>query len=97
MSKSENYKPLKAAIDKLLEVYKIDKKFHEIEVKKAYKSLMGNMISAKTEDLWLKKGVLHIRLNSSVLRQELSMNKTKIADMINDKIGEQLIKDVVIK
>lgn len=97
MSRSKNDKPLKEVIEKFLELYKMDKKFEEIDVVNAYNVLMGNMITSKTEQIWFRKGVLHIKLNSAVLRQELSMNKSKISSLINEKLGSEVISSVIIK
>lgn len=94
---SDSEKPLKEVIDRFLSLYKYDKKFEEIDVVDAYKELMGKMIVSKTESIWYKKGTLQIRLTSAILRQELSMNKSKIAIMINEKLGLDVIKKVIVK
>lgn len=90
-------KPLKEVIDKFLEVYKMDKKFKEIDVVNAYKELMGNTIVSKTSYLRFQNGRLDIKLTSSVLRQELSMNKSKISSLINEKLGGEVVEKVIIK
>lgn len=98
MSKKPSHnKPLKEVIDQFLEMNGMDKKFEEIDIQNIYKELMGKMITSKTESLWFKNGVLYIKLSSSVLRQELSMNKGKIAELINQKLGKEVIKEVSIK
>lgn len=94
---SDSEKPLKAVIERFLELYKFDKKFEEIDVVNAYKEAMGKMIVSKTDSIWYKKGTLQIRLTSAVLKQELSMNKSKIASIINEKIGKEVITSVIIK
>jgi 2-phosphoglycerate kinase len=71
--------------------------FDELEIEQTYKELMGKMIVSKTETIWFSKGVLHLRLTSAALKQELSMNKSKIAELINEKLGKELIREVVIK
>ena len=90
-------KPLKEVIEKFLSLYKMDKKFEEIDVLNAYKELMGNMINSKTEFIRFRKGKLDIKLSSAVLKQELSMNKSKIVSLINDKLGSKIVEQVVIK
>lgn len=94
---SDQEKPLKEVIEKFLSLYKMDKKFEEIDVLNAYKDLMGNMINSKTEFIRFRKGKLDIKLSSSVLRQEMSMNKSKIASIINEKLGSEVVEQVVIK
>lgn len=97
MNKKSSDKPLKEVIDQFLEMYGMDKKFEEIDIQNTYNDLMGKMITSKTESLYFRNGTLYIKLSSAVLRQELSMNKSKIVDLINDKIGKPLIQEVSIK
>jgi hypothetical protein len=97
LSKKEQHKPLKAVIDKFLQVYEMDASMLAVEIEQTYNELMGKMIVSKTESLWFKNGELHLRLTSSVLRQELSMNKSKISQLINEKIGREVIKEVFIR
>lgn len=97
MSKKVSDKPLKEAIDRFLELYGMDVKFQEIEVVNTYNKLMGQMIVSKTEKIWFKNGTLNLRLNSSVLKQELNYNKSKIAELINEDLGKELIQEVVIR
>ncbi|MFP5470991.1 MAG: DUF721 domain-containing protein [Bacteroidia bacterium] len=97
MNKKVSDKPLKEAIDRFLELYGMDVKFQEIEVINTYNKLMGQMIVSKTEKIWFKNGTLNLRLNSSVLKQELNYNKSKIAELINEDLGKELIQEVVIR
>jgi len=56
---------------------------------------MGNAISKYTEDLYFKDRRLYVKLTNAVIREELSMGKTKFIQMINKELGEDLVLDVV--
>ena len=58
---------------------------------------MGSAIAKRTEDLFINKRVLHIRLNSSVLREELFIAKEKIKQMLNEEAGETVIDEIFFK
>ena len=42
------------------------------------------------------EGILHVKLKSSVLREELTYEKLKIIKLINAELGKEYIKDLVI-
>ena len=89
--------PLKEAIDKLLKVYKIDHKMDEINLQKEWKELMGNPIANKTKSLELRKRVLVIEIESSVLRHELSFAKEKLKESLNRKLKKRVIDEILFR
>jgi len=72
------------------------KGIQKISVKENWDSLMGNGVMSYTEKVELRKGTLFVKLSSSVLREELSYGKDKIKDMMNDAIGGEEIKKVIL-
>lgn len=56
---------------------------------------MGIGISNNTSEVNLKGNVLYVWLTSSSLRQELSYGKAKIVQLINEKMGEEVVKKIV--
>ena len=56
--------------------------------------VVGDAVSAVTEATSVEKGVLIIKTNSPVWRQELHMQKKEIVDKINKKIGSKAIKEI---
>ncbi len=96
MSK-HNEHSLKEVIDKLLKVYKLDGKLAERRLISSWESVMGEMISKHTKDLYIKNQQLFVTLDSSALRNELSLAKTKIIKMLNDSTGQKVINEVIFK
>jgi hypothetical protein len=66
-------------------------------VRDAWKKLMGNGVNNYTSAVELKHGTLFISLTSSVLREELSHGKSKILSMINEELGRDLVKKIVLR
>lgn len=95
--RDSNEETMKQAIDRLLKAYKLDRKMDEVEVLNSWETMMGPMIAKHTREIFISDRILHIRLNSSVLREELSYAKTKIKDMMNEKAGREIIDDVILK
>ena len=56
---------------------------------------MGKPIAKRTEKLYVKDKVLFVKLNSAPLRQELTMKKSKVLEIIHDNFDKELVVDVL--
>ncbi len=97
MKRNTNTQTLKQAIDRLLKAYGLGDKMAEYDIIDTWEEMMGKTISKRTKNIYFKNSVLYIELESSTLRNEMLMAKTKIMEMINEKAGRELVKDVVLK
>jgi len=95
--RDSNTSSLEDAIQRLLKVYKLSDKMVELDVVEAWAVVMGPVIAGKTEEVRVIKKVIHVRLNSSTLREELSYGKSQIVENINSHLGIDYLKDVVLK
>jgi hypothetical protein len=84
-------------LKQIIQVNKLQPGMDQIDVKEAWKSLMGNGVNSYTQDVVLKGNTLYVALTSSVLREELSHGKSKIIAMINEELQREVIKDVVLR
>lgn len=75
----------------------LQKGIDKVEVKEVWYKLMGNGVANYTTEVELRKETLYVKLSSSVLREELMMGKDKIINMINEEIGKQVIKSLVLR
>ncbi|WP_299624340.1 DUF721 domain-containing protein [uncultured Tenacibaculum sp.] len=75
---------------------KLEKGFQKIKIEEAWEKLMGPGVHSYTSEVKLQNGTLIVRLNSSVLREELSYGKEKIVRMINDEMGEETVKKLML-
>jgi hypothetical protein len=87
-------------LSEVLKIFKDKKKLNDglnqIEVKRAWAEQMGPAIEKHTLKTHLKKDTLFVRLDSAVLREELSYGKTKIINNLNESLGQELIKKIVL-
>lgn len=84
-------------LKEIIEANKLDKGLNQISAADAWKNLMGNGVNNYTRNVLLKGSTLYVELTSSVLREELSYGKDKIIKMINEELGREVVKDVVLK
>ena len=57
---------------------------------------MGKNIQKYTYKVVYKKGILYVKLKSSVLKEELIFEKIKVINLLNKELGKEYIKDIVI-
>ena len=81
----------------LLKELHIDSKLKEVSVINAWPEVLGEKISRSTTKMFVKNRVLFVYLKSPVISHELMMLKSGIIKALNDKAGEQVIDDLVIK
>lgn len=77
---------MKDLIPKMLEENRLKKGMDQILVKETWQDVMGPGIANYTQEVSLKNGVLHVRLSSSALREELEYGKEKILRMIGESL-----------
>jgi predicted nucleic acid-binding Zn ribbon protein len=66
-------------------------------VKEVWQAQMGPAINKYTTSIQLNNDTLYIELSSSVLREELSYGKEKIIKMMNEELGKDLVKKLVLR
>lgn len=92
--KETKEKDMGSLVDKLMKSLGLQDKMKEIEVIEAWPELMGNGVAHRTEKLYIRNKILHIKLNSSVMRDELQYGRTIIIDRVNKFAGFGIIHDV---
>jgi hypothetical protein len=98
MSNKHEIITLGQAISEFLDKFKLSDKVSESKVIASWPQVMGNNVAKLTHSLYFKgKGVLIVHLNSSVLRSELLMHRSRIVKNLNDHLGYEAVKEVVLK
>jgi hypothetical protein len=69
----------------------------KVDVRDAWTKLMGNGVNNYTTAIELKNETLYVKLSSSVLREELSYGTEKIIAMLNESLGKELVKKLVLR
>ncbi|WP_299214490.1 DUF721 domain-containing protein [uncultured Aquimarina sp.] len=76
---------------------KLQKGLDKVEVRDVWEQIMGPAINKYTRNIKLDRETLYIELTSSVLREELSYGKEKIIANLNESLGRELIKKLVLR
>jgi len=95
--KRQNDQPIKQAIQQMLERYKLNEKINEVKLVNNWEKLMGKTIAKYTQEIYVNKRKLFIRVLSAPLKQELAYSRDKIIELVNSEIGEGYIDEVIIR
>ena len=95
--KKHNDHSLKEVLQALAAQRQLRGKLKLTQLRTAWPRLMGPTISGYTTDLKLRQQTLYISLNSAPLRQELNLGREKILRLLNEELGEEFLREVVIR
>ena len=90
-----NDKSLKEAIEQMLQVYKIKRRFDETGIIAAWPKLVGKSMANRTKEIFIRDKKLFLRIESSVIKNELMLMRTQIIAKINDKAKEALVEEII--
>lgn len=85
------------ALQEFIKVNKLEKGIDKVDTQEAWKKLMGNGVNKYTTAVELRGSILYVSLSSSVLREELSHGNSKIIAMLNEELGKELIKKLILR
>ncbi|WP_026462338.1 DUF721 domain-containing protein [Adhaeribacter aquaticus] len=94
-TRKADIQPVKESIQDLLRVYRLQGKITQTQVIQGWEGIMGRGIALKTKELYFKDQKLFVTLTSAPLKHELNMSKSKVIDLINQKVGQDYIKEIV--
>jgi len=85
------------ALQEFIKANKLEKGMDKVNAQEAWANLMGNGVNNYTTAVELRHETLFVSLSSSVLREELSLGKSKIITMLNEELGKDLVKKLVLR
>lgn len=62
-----------------------------------WRTIVGDHAAELTTELRLERHILHVRIRSSVLRQELFFQRDALRDEINRRSGVRLVNAVIVR
>jgi len=90
-----NDKTMKEAIEQMLNVYKIKRRFDETAVISAWPDIVGKPVANRTSELFINNKRLFLRIESSVVKNELLMMRSQIIEKINTEAGGTLVEEII--
>ncbi|TCN66792.1 DUF721 domain-containing protein [Acetobacteroides hydrogenigenes] len=86
--------------DILKSIFK-DKKFEEgllsAQIKREWPEIVGVKVASATGGMWVKERVLFVEVKSSIIRSELKLISNELVKVINRRMGEDAITDLIVR
>ena len=95
--KKDNDHTLKEVIQELLQAYRWDEKLDVVKLKKSWDTIVGKIIANHTTHIDVRNHILYVKLDSSVIRSELMLARSKIVEAINKEMGYKMVKELVLR
>ena len=91
MSEEENKHSLGDALRSFIRKNRLQEGLDQVRAREAWAKVMGPGIMNYTRKVTLSGDTLVVYLDSSVVREELSLGSTQILGMLNEELGSDLI------
>ena len=95
--KRNNTEQIGDAIRKFLRQSGLESPLNEFRLVDAWRDVVGPTISKYTLNLYIRNQTLFVHLSSSVLRQELQMQREMLVNHLNQQVGASVIVDIVFR
>lgn len=70
---------------------------NEYRLVQAWSQVLGPAVRSYTKELFIRNQILYVKVTSSVLRQELLMNRKSLVHRLNTYVKAQVITDIVFR
>ncbi len=88
---------LQDAIQQFLQKSRLKNGIQAVRIEEVWEQLMGKTIAKYTDKIQIINHTLFITTTVAPLKNELLYQKQNIIERVNEVMGEQVLKDVVIK
>ena len=85
------------AIQKFLDQSRLKGSIQALQIADKWEEIMGKTIAKYTEEIRIINDTLFITTHVAPLKQELIFQKEKIKLRVNEALGKNLIKEIIIK
>lgn len=97
MKRTSNENSLAEVLQHMIRQNGLKSGIDEVKVEMAWRELMGNGVNHYTRKVSFANQTITVELSSSVLREELLHGKSKIINMLNEHLGGEIVKEVVLR
>ena len=95
--KRNNTEQIGDAIRKFLRQSGLESPLNEFRLVDAWRDVVGPTIFKYTLNLYIRNQTLFVHLSSSVLRQELQMQREMLVNHLNQQVGANVIVNIVFR
>lgn len=97
MARKDPQQSLADALKSFLQKNDLQKGIDQVDIAQAWNEVLGPGVAGYTRSVRLKGGTLTVQLNSSVLREELSLGQSKIIALLNEHMGREVVESLYLQ
>ena len=71
-------------------------KFKEHKIIQLWPEVVGGMIASRTKSIRVHEGKVFVSFTSSVVKQEILLVKEGVVKALNDRLGEEIVRELVV-
>ncbi len=95
--KRKNEQSIGEILREYLKMTQLDNHVFESRIAEVWQEVLGDRITLETDRIHLQSGTLFVTLKSPSLKNDIMMQRTVIRTLLNEKLGGDIIKSVVIR
>lgn len=90
-----NDKTLKEAMEQWLKVYRLKGKFDETNAVASWQEVVGAPVANRTKEIFIKDKKMFVRIESSVIKNQLVMMRSQIIESLNQRAGSVVVTEII--
>ena len=91
-----NDKGIKDLVNSFIDHYKLRPKYYEYKIRNYWIEEMNPLANRYTTQIRIKDNKLYVHISSASVKHELTLGREKIKQNINEWLGEDYLKEVVL-
>lgn len=93
----QDAQPIGEILNQFLKINQLENHVFGEKIAEMWQEVLGDKITIATQRIFLQNGLLFVELKSSAMKHEIMMKRTMIATKLNEKLGKDIIKQVIIR
>ena len=95
--KEGKVKKIDELVEEVLKQMGVYRQYKEQEIREIWPEVVGKMIASRTGKIEMVDGKLFVSFTSAVVKNEMLMVKEGLVQALNDRIGEHIVRDIIIQ
>jgi hypothetical protein len=95
--KRTNTQKLGDVLKEFLHEQHLDTKLYEMQLIESWEKVLGATVKKYTAEIYIHNRKLHVKLNSSILKNDLMLSREKLVIALNKQVGIEVISDIIFR
>jgi len=95
--KRDNDYTLREVLEELLKAYRWEEKLDVVKLRETWEKIVGRIIARHTNHIDVRNRILYVKIDSSVIRSELLMARSKVVEAVNREMGYSMIDELILR